>query len=45
MLLIFEDLWWKFFGVLELEFNEISMGQSLKFLEALKLDLSNLWDL
>ena len=43
MSLIFKYLWWKFFGVLELESDEVSIDKSLlKFLETLKFDSNKL---
>ena len=46
ILLIFEHLWWKFFGALELESNETSMDQSLwSFWRLQSLIPVEFWDL
>ena len=43
---VFEVLWWKFFGTLEVWIYKTSPIYSfLKFLEAFKLDSNDLWDL
>ena len=43
---VFEGLWWKFFGALEAWIHRVSLICGLlRFLEAFKLDSSELWDL